>query len=50
MEKITSLNIQPQAGVLGVFSRLNYKPWYAIAEFVDNSTQSYYSNKKELNM
>ena len=48
MEKITSLNIQPQAGVLGVFSRLNYKPWYAIAEFVDNSTQSFYNNEKTL--
>jgi putative uncharacterized protein MYPE9830 len=48
MEKITELNIQPQAGVLGVFSRLNYKPWYAIAEFVDNSTQSFYNNEKEL--
>ena len=47
-EKITSLNIQPQAGVLGVFSRLNYKPWYAIAEFVDNSTQSFYNNEKIL--
>lgn len=43
MERITELNIQPQAGVLGVFSRLNYKPWYAIAEFVDNSTQSFYN-------
>lgn len=44
---ITELNIQPQAGVLGVFSRLNYKPWYAIAEFVDNSTQSFYSHENE---
>ena len=48
MEKVTSLDIQPQAGVLGVFSRLNYKPWYAIAEFVDNSTQSFYSHENEL--
>lgn len=47
-QRITQLNIQPQAGVLGVFSRLNYKPWYAIAEFVDNSTQSFYSNQKRL--
>lgn len=46
--KRTELNIQPQAGVLGVFSRLNYKPWYAIAEFVDNSTQSFYSHENEL--
>ena len=42
------LNIQPQAGVIGVFSRLNYKPWYAIAEFVDNSTQSFYSHQDYL--
>lgn len=42
------LNIQPQASVLGVFSRLNYKAWYAIAEFVDNSTESFYTNEKEL--
>lgn len=42
------LNIQPQAGVIGVFSRLNYKPWYAIAEFVDNSTQSFYSHQEYL--
>lgn len=42
------LNIQPQASVLGVFSRLNYKAWYAIAEFVDNSTESFYSNESEL--
>lgn len=45
---IQELNIQPQAGVIGVFSRLNYKPWYAIAEFVDNSTQSFYSHQEEL--
>lgn len=45
---IQELNIQPQAGVIGVFSRLNYKPWYAIAEFVDNSTQSFYSHQREL--
>ena len=48
LERITELNIQPQAGVLGVFSRLNYKPWYAIAEFVENSTQSFYSHENEL--
>ncbi len=45
---LIELNIQPQAGVIGVFSRLNYKPWYAIAEFVDNSTQSFFSNEKAL--
>ena len=39
-----SLNIQPKASILSVFSRLSYRPWYAIAEFVDNSTQSYISH------
>ena len=42
------LNIHPPASILNVFSRLSYKPWYAIAEFVDNSTQSYISHQKEL--
>lgn len=39
------LNIRPDASILGVFSRLNYKPWYAIAEFVDNSTASFFMNE-----
>ena len=47
-ENTYNLNIQPQASILNVFSRLNYKPWYAIAEFVDNSTQSYISNENAL--
>lgn len=45
---VMKLNIQPSASILNVFSRLSYKPWYAIAEFVDNSTQSYISHIDEL--
>lgn len=45
---IMEVNIQPSASILNVFSRLSYKPWYAIAEFVDNSTQSYISHSDEL--
>jgi hypothetical protein len=30
------------------YKRLSYTPWHAIAEFVDNSTQSYFDNKVEL--
>lgn len=41
-------SLQPPAGILNVFSRLNYKPHYALAEFVDNSTQSYLLHKQEL--
>lgn len=47
-ENSLDLDIQPAASILHVFSRLNYKPWYAIAEFVDNSTQSYISHQEEL--
>lgn len=47
-EDTYELNIQPAASILNVFSRLSYKAWYAIAEFVDNSTQSYLSHVTEL--
>lgn len=47
---VMELNIQPPASILNVFSRLSYKPWYAIAEFVDNSTQSYISHSDELSV
>lgn len=41
-------DMRPPAGIMNVFSRLNYKPHYAIAEFVDNSTQSYFLHRSEL--
>jgi Histidine kinase-, DNA gyrase B-, and HSP90-like ATPase len=34
--------------VLRSYKRLPYKPWHALAEFVDNSTQSYFNNKAAL--
>jgi hypothetical protein len=30
------------------FARLNYQPWYAIAEFIDNSLQSFLANRVAL--
>jgi hypothetical protein len=30
------------------YKRLSYEPWYAFAEFVDNSTQAYFYNKPDL--
>ena len=42
------VNITPEVGYLGVLSSINYRPWYAIAEFVDNSVQSYIDNKVPL--
>lgn len=48
MNQDTTINIRPEASIYGVFSRLNYKIWYAIAEFVDNSTASFFANERIL--
>lgn len=42
------VNIQPTTAVLGVFRHINYKPWFALAEFVDNAIQSYQQNRWRL--
>jgi len=42
------LSIRPGVGILSVLRHLNYKPWFAIAEFVDNSLQSYLQNRARL--
>lgn len=34
--------------IIGSYKRLSYKVWYALAEFVDNSTQAYYNNESQL--
>jgi hypothetical protein len=40
------LRIGPEA--ITSYKRLAYTPWHAIAEFVDNSTQSYFDNEEKL--
>lgn len=42
------INIRPTSSVYTTYKRLSYQPWTAIAEFVDNSTQSFYDHKNEL--
>lgn len=42
------INIRPTSSVYATYKRLSYHPWTAIAEFVDNSTQSFYDHKDEL--
>ena len=34
--------------MLSVLRHLNYKPWFAIAEFIDNAVQSFVSNRDAL--
>lgn len=43
-----TINIRPAVSVYATYRRLSYRPWYAIAEFVDNSTQNYYDYKERL--
>lgn len=42
------IQIRPGVGILSVLSHLNYKPWFAIAEFVDNSIQSFLDYRAEI--
>lgn len=42
------VNIRPGVSILSVLRHLNYKPWYAIAEFVDNAIQSYLDHSDRL--
>jgi Histidine kinase-, DNA gyrase B-, and HSP90-like ATPase len=42
------IEIRPEVTMLSVLRHLNYKPWFAIAEFIDNAVQSYVSNREVL--
>lgn len=42
------VSIRPGPAVLSVLRHLNYKPWFALAEFVDNAVQSYNANRDAL--
>ena len=44
----TGVNIQPDVGVFSVLPHLNYQPWYALAEFVDNALESFLRHKTQL--
>ena len=42
---VNKINIRPGVSILSILPHLNYSPWYALAEFIDNSYQSYLDNK-----
>ena len=48
MDTLQKIQIRPGVGILSVLSHLNYKPWFAIAEFVDNSIQSFLDYQEEI--
>jgi hypothetical protein len=43
-----TVSIRPEVAMFAAFARLNYKPWYAIGEFVDNAVQSALANMDAL--
>ncbi len=45
---LTMVNIRPGVSILSVLRHLNYKPWFALAEFVDNSIQSFLTQKSRI--
>jgi len=46
--RLTAVPIRPGVSVLSILRHLNYKTWFALAEFVDNAVQSYLANKERL--
>lgn len=45
---LDAVPIRPGVSVLSILRHLNYKPWFALAEFVDNAVQSYLANRERL--
>lgn len=48
-EQITTVSIRPGIEILGLLRHMQYEPWFALAEFVDNSVQSFIDNSDALN-
>ena len=46
--RIRTVNIRPGVSILSVLRHLNYRPWFAIAEFVDNALESFMRHKEAL--
>lgn len=46
--RLERVSIRPGVSVLSVLRHLNYRAWFALAEFVDNSLQSYLSSRATL--
>lgn len=45
---LPSIEIRPEVTILSVLRHLNYKAWFAIAEFIDNSLQSFTADEGRL--
>ncbi len=45
---VEKVDIRPGVSVLAILRHLNYKPWFALGEFVDNAVQSFIENREKL--
>lgn len=45
---LTKIGIRPGVAILGLLRHLNYRPWFALAEFVDNALQSFLDYRGDL--
>lgn len=45
---IKSVDIRPGVSVLAVLRHLNYRPWFALGEFVDNAVESFIKHRAAL--
>lgn len=43
-----TVSIRPTVSILAVLRHLNYRAWFALAEFVDNAIQSYQAHRDEI--
>lgn len=47
---LTAVNIRPGVSILSILRHLNYRAWFALAEFVDNAIESYRTRQDELDI
>lgn len=48
MEHLTKVNIRPGVSILSILKHIEYDPWFALAEFVDNAVDSFLKYEKQL--
>ncbi|KQP41630.1 ATP-binding protein [Methylobacterium sp. Leaf106] len=46
--RLQTISIRPGIKILGSLRHLNYRAWFALAEFVDNALQSFLTNRERL--
>jgi len=47
-EALEKVGVRPGVSILSILRHLNYMPWFALAEFVDNSLQSFLEYREAL--